>query len=158
LPGTHTKWVQIRAGKVTRFSTFMTGELFDLLRKKSVLRHSVSERGWDANAFDRAIREGISKGSSISQELFSIRSASLLNGPSPVEALSRLSGLLIGSELSAVRALWSEQEIIVVGEEEISQAYTRALSLNGVSASTVSSDMTTRAGLVSIFTNLRQSA
>jgi 2-dehydro-3-deoxygalactonokinase len=42
LPGTHAKWVQISAGEVVSFRTFMTGELFDLLSAVSVLRHSVA--------------------------------------------------------------------------------------------------------------------
>jgi 2-dehydro-3-deoxygalactonokinase len=33
LPGTHAKWVQISAGEVVSFRTFMTGELFDLLSR-----------------------------------------------------------------------------------------------------------------------------
>ena len=41
LPGTHTKWVHVSAGEVISFRTFMSGELFDLLSKYSVLKHSV---------------------------------------------------------------------------------------------------------------------
>src|SRR3954452_1066551 len=36
LPGTHTKWVRIHDGEIIRFQTFMTGELFELLRAHSV--------------------------------------------------------------------------------------------------------------------------
>ena len=39
LPGTHTKWVQVSAGEVVSFRTFMTGELFSLLSKPT---HSTS--------------------------------------------------------------------------------------------------------------------
>ena len=28
LPGTHSKWVEVRAGRIERFRTFMTGEFF----------------------------------------------------------------------------------------------------------------------------------
>jgi len=47
LPGTHSKWVQVSAGEVVSFRTFMTGEMFELLRGQSVLKHSMGE-GWDA--------------------------------------------------------------------------------------------------------------
>ena len=37
-PGTHAKWVRLVDGRVEHFVTAMTGELFDLLRKHSVLQ------------------------------------------------------------------------------------------------------------------------
>ena len=40
LPGTHSKWVEIRGGRIVRFSTAMTGELYEVLSQHSVLRHS----------------------------------------------------------------------------------------------------------------------
>src|SRR5439155_22401473 len=40
LPGTHSKWVQLTGRRVERFATAMTGELFEVLRTHSVLRHS----------------------------------------------------------------------------------------------------------------------
>lgn len=33
LPGTHTKWVALKDGRIERFRTFMTGETFALLSK-----------------------------------------------------------------------------------------------------------------------------
>lgn len=41
LPDTHSKWVRISAGEICHFQTLMTGEMFDLLARYSVLRHSV---------------------------------------------------------------------------------------------------------------------
>src|SRR5436190_4299826 len=40
MPGTHSKWVQLAGRHVERFATAMTGELFEVLRTHSVLRHS----------------------------------------------------------------------------------------------------------------------
>ena len=42
LPGTHSKWVQIENGHIINFKTFMTGELFEIISKNSVLIHSVT--------------------------------------------------------------------------------------------------------------------
>ena len=36
-PGTHNKWVEVAGGRITAFSTAMTGELFALLRDHSIL-------------------------------------------------------------------------------------------------------------------------
>ena len=41
LPGTHSKWVEIRNNNIIKFKTFMTGELFEIISKNSVLIHSV---------------------------------------------------------------------------------------------------------------------
>ena len=56
LPGTHTKWVRISAGEIVDFKTFMTGELFSLLSRQSVLRHSLNGAGSDAIEFARSIQ------------------------------------------------------------------------------------------------------
>jgi len=37
LPGTHSKWAGVECGRVTSFATHMTGELYALLRHRSVL-------------------------------------------------------------------------------------------------------------------------
>ena len=37
LPGTHSKWVRVESGRIEAFATFMTGELFAVLRKHSIL-------------------------------------------------------------------------------------------------------------------------
>jgi 2-dehydro-3-deoxygalactonokinase len=37
LPGTHSKWAQIENGKIVRFATYLTGELFAVLSKHSIL-------------------------------------------------------------------------------------------------------------------------
>ena len=42
MPGTHSKWVQLAGRRVERFATAMTGELFEVLRSHSVLRHSLN--------------------------------------------------------------------------------------------------------------------
>jgi 2-dehydro-3-deoxygalactonokinase len=41
LPGTHSKWVQVSAGKIAQFRTFMTGELYALLRQHSILARTM---------------------------------------------------------------------------------------------------------------------
>ena len=40
-PGTHPKHIEVKNGHAIRFKTFMTGELFELLSKKSILAVSV---------------------------------------------------------------------------------------------------------------------
>lgn len=42
LPGTHSKWVRVKDGEVGDFTTFMTGEMFEVISTQTVLRHSVT--------------------------------------------------------------------------------------------------------------------
>ena len=59
LPGTHTKWAEIADGAVNSFRTFMTGELFDLLSRQSVLRHGMGGDGWSAGAFADGVEQAL---------------------------------------------------------------------------------------------------
>ena len=44
MPGTHSKWVMLAGGKVESFSTYMTGELFDVLSRYSILKAAIGRR------------------------------------------------------------------------------------------------------------------
>lgn len=147
LPGTHSKWVQISAGEVVSFQTFMTGELFSLLSETSVLRHGMQGAGWDDAAFDLGVSDAISRPERIGARLFSLRAEGLISGLSPAAARSRLSGLLIGIELAAAKPYWLGQRITLVGAEKLSVAYSRALSAQGVAADSLSATDCTLAGL-----------
>ena len=95
---------------VLSFRTFMTGELFDVLARHSLLRHSVDPSAWDEGSFASAVELGMRDPGTISAHLFSIRSESLLLELGPAAAAARLSGLLIGAELASVRHLRSGGE------------------------------------------------
>ncbi len=147
LPGTHCKWVHISAGEVVSFRTFMTGELFALICNNSVLRHSVGEDGWDAEAFEAAVSDAISRPSAVSGNLFSIRAESLLCDLDSAVARSRISGLLIGIELAAARPYWLGQDVVIVGESGIATAYGSALTQQGAMARSVTAEDMTLNGL-----------
>ena len=147
LPGTHSKWAEISAGEVVSFRTFMTGELFDLLAHKSVLRHSTGD-GWDDTAFEAALSDTLSRPEGLAAKLFSIRAEALLDDLPKAAGTSRLSGLLIGAELAAAKPYWLGRDVAVVGAEKISRHYAQALELQGVPASYAAADAMTRAGLM----------
>ena len=54
-PGTHCKWATMAGGRITGFTTAMTGELFALLRGHSLLAGSLTAEVTDGDAF----REGL---------------------------------------------------------------------------------------------------
>jgi len=61
LPGTHSKWAQLADGRVERFKTYLTGELFALLSEHSVVRHAVQSTGTDDAAFVEAVDAALAR-------------------------------------------------------------------------------------------------
>ena len=135
LPGTHTKWVRISAGEIVSFQTFLTGELFSLLSERSVLKHSLSKEGLDEEIFKNSIQEIISDNKIFAARLFSLRAESILENLSDLNARSRLSGYLIGLELSGSRSYWLGETVFILGEDSISLAYEIGLRSQGVAVS-----------------------
>ncbi len=156
LPGTHTKWVQVSAGEVVSFRTFMTGELFALLSRQSVLRHSVGT-GWDDQAFETAVTEAMSRPEALANRLFTLRAEGLLHGLGSEAATARLSGLLIGSELAAARPYWLGQRIALIGAPSLSARYAAALALQGATVETADATECTLAGLTTAYVRLKES-
>lgn len=157
LPGTHTKWAQISAGEVVSFRTFMTGEMFALLGKASVLRHNVGT-GWDDISFLAAVDEALTHPASVGARLFGLRAEALLSELDPATARSRLSGLLIGMELAGAKPYWLGQRIAVIGAEEQARAYADALAAQGLVPERADGDRMTRTGLATARALLKEPA
>ena len=56
LPGTHSKWVEVKNGRIERFSTAMTGEVYAVLKQHSILGRMMEEGTPDAGAFAEGVR------------------------------------------------------------------------------------------------------
>ena len=101
LPGTHSKWARIEAGRLVGFRTMMTGEMFALLRSRSILRHTVASDIWSDGDFITAVREAHKDPSRALSGLFGLRAGPLLFGDTVPHGASRLSGLMIGAEIAS---------------------------------------------------------
>jgi 2-dehydro-3-deoxygalactonokinase len=156
LPGTHSKWVHVSAGEVVSFQTCMTGEIFALLSERSVLRHAMADEGWDDAAFDAGVAEGLARPERLGARLFGIRAEGLLNGLPSAAARARLSGLLIGAELAGVRAYWLGQPVAIVGAEQLSALYARALAAQGAPVRLLPARDTVLAGLTAAYSGLME--
>ncbi|GAB5505080.1 MAG: 2-dehydro-3-deoxygalactonokinase [Rhizobiaceae bacterium] len=155
LPGTHSKWAAIADGRIVRFSTFMTGELFALISGQSVLRHSVASDVWDQAAFDEAVGETIEKPNAGMAKLFALRAEGLLHGLEPAAARARLSAYLIGAEIAAAREVYAlEGRIAVVGAAGIAKAYGAALTSIGAEVRYLDAERTTLMGLTAAYAEL----
>ena len=146
LPGTHSKQARIAGGRVLSFSTWMTGELFALLSQSSVLRHSLQGAGGeDPAAFAAGVRIGAGGGAL--RGLFALRAEGLLEGLPAQAARSRLSGMLIGAELTGFDP---GGDCVVIGAGGLARAYLAALDLLGIPARACDGAELARRGLALI--------
>ncbi|MBN9089859.1 MAG: 2-dehydro-3-deoxygalactonokinase [Reyranella sp.] len=139
LPGTHSKWAVVRSGRVTGFRTFMTGEVYSLFSK-----HSILARTLDAEApFDEAaFRCGVARagnGEGLLHNAFGVRALGLFDRLSPPESASYLSGLLIGEELSRQKL---PAEVVVIGASALVERYALALGERGATVRTFGAEAT----------------
>ena len=131
-PGTHSKWATIEHGRLVRFTTTMSGELYALLRHHSILARSLpaEDGALDGTAFDDGVRRALA-GSGLLQTAFGVRSLALFERLTPAALASCLSGLVIGE---AVRwpGLAGVASVVVVGAPVLTERFARALALRGV--------------------------
>jgi len=147
MPGTHSKWAEIEDGVIRSFRTFMTGEMFDLLGRKSILRHSLDEAGFDEAGFKDAVATAIRAPDGPLANLFSIRAGDLLNQvPSPVSR-AKLSACLIAAELGAMKPGMRGRKVILIASGELGDRYSRALAVTGADVETIDGDGLTIRGL-----------
>jgi len=129
-PGTHNKWARLDGGRVTRFRTVMTGELFNLLREHSILADLLAGPAENDDAFARGVSRGLEEGC-LTAELFKIRARVLLGEAEAGDAPSYGSGLLIGTDVRAGLQEGGEREIIVMGRPELTGLYAEGLRIAG---------------------------
>ena len=151
LPGTHTKWVQVSAGEVISFRTFMSGELFALMSKYSVLKHSVNSDGWNYQEFNSAVSESISNPQKLFSDFFKLRADDLLKKVEKSVLRSKLSGHIIGTELAGAKPYWLGQNIVILAKSDLSKVYKAALEGQGVFAQEVDATKCTLDGLTKAF-------
>lgn len=131
LPGTHTKWVEVRDAKIAGIVTAMTGEIFAFLATKSVLASSLGAN--DSGRIDLApYRRGLAiaaSGPGALQSVFNARVKKVLGLVTDADELrSETSGILIGSEVRAMLEHYGDRgPISVISSPEVGQLYVEAL-------------------------------
>lgn len=151
MPGTHSKWAEVDDARLMRFATAMTGELFEVLRAHSVLRHSTGGvmAGPDHRAgFDEGLEGGLARPGRLTSELFKIRAGSLLAGKSAPWCSGYLSGLLIGSEIGGHRDwLGGGATVPLVGGAALCALYAAGFERVGAATRIIDAAEATLAGL-----------
>lgn len=145
LPGTHSKWVQVRGGRVVAFRTFMTGEVYALLRRHSILARTLPPQ--DPALDEAAFLQGaahVARCGSLLQAAFSTRTLALFDRMAAPALASYLSGLVIGEELRVQAPPQDGVPLAVVGAPELARRYELALRSRGVSCRLLGSQATWR--------------
>ena len=165
LPGTHAKWAWVKDGLIERFQTFMTGELFAVLRDHTILGRTMrTGASPDRDAFVRGV--SVARGArhtGLLATIFSTRTLGLTDRLAPDAQGDYLSGLLIGHELNALDAMLAErgialadQPLLLIGDDGLCSRYVDALRVFGHAHARVAAHATelglwriaSRAGLV----------
>lgn len=128
LPGTHCKWATLEAGRIVRFSTHMTGEIFAALRGHTILGRMMQDGPHHEAAFARGVARAGEPGGLL-HHLFGVRALGLSGALRDDQAASYLSGLLIGHEVRA--ALPPGATVHLVGSEALTELYAQAIAACG---------------------------
>ena len=148
MPGTHCKWVEVEAGVIRRFSTFMTGETFEALTRHTILAQSVNSASFapDHPAFARASALSLANPATALARAFEVRAAQLLGFETAEDGAAHHSGLLIGAEVGAARRLHAGGKVTLVASGPIASLYRAALEASGAVVRLVDAEEAVRRG------------
>jgi len=150
IPGTHSKWITIRDGVVFRFATHMTGELFDVLSRHSILQHAIRDEAVDpaSEAFQSGLAMSLHRAVPLTQALFSTRARGLV-GDEDIGGKAWLSGILIGAEIDAVRnSATAGQQVTLLASGDLSALYLHAFASAGMACQIADAELASRRGLL----------
>ena len=152
MPGTHSKWVTVKDGGVTNFATFMTGELFEAISKQTILSHAVAEAETFTGAheaFTAAVRDIYAHPELATNRLFTLRSGQLLHGLTATDAKARLSGIMIGLEISGAHSRAKrETPVVLIGFGALGALYEGAFTALEINYTVIDADEAVRRGLL----------
>ena len=155
MPGTHTKWVSLKDGVIEHFLTAVSGELYDILYRHSVLVNS--REATDAHAGGAAFKKALEKtklypDGELIHLLFEVRSGQLKGEIKQRDAADYLSGLIIGQDVSGAKRFFradlaESKGVVVVSTPHLGELYAQALRTRDVTVRTVDGDAASLAGL-----------
>ena len=134
LPGTHSKWVEVKDGRIVRFSTHMTGEVFAVMKQHSILGRMMERRG--DSFLEGVARSGEAGG--LLHHLFGVRTRALMG--EAVDPATYLSGILIGHELRG----FAGNTLYLLGMPDLVALYAKAAASLGVEAKVLEADAAAR--------------
>lgn len=148
LPGTHSKWVRVEGGRIVRFTSHMTGEVFGALRDHTILGRMMKDGAPNDEAFLAGVARSAEPGGLL-HHLFGVRTQTLFGNLAETDGASYLSGILIGHELRAELGGMQGETVHLIGAPELVALYAQAIAACGSKAACHDGDASVR-GLVMI--------
>ncbi|MES2337186.1 MAG: 2-dehydro-3-deoxygalactonokinase [Pseudomonadota bacterium] len=147
-PGTHCKWAQMTGGAIGDFRTTMTGELFALLQRHSLLADFMTGDVADGPDF----RDGLAlarEGTPLSA-LFGERAGVVLGHRAADGVAARVSGLLVGSDVAEQR-LASGETVYILADARLGALYGAAVEAAGGVPMSIDSHAAFVAGITALW-------
>jgi 2-dehydro-3-deoxygalactonokinase len=132
---------------IERFSTFMTGEVFSVMKANSILGRLMPEASAVApdDGFRRGARASLQGGGGgLLKRLFSARTLGLFNEVPAAQIASYMSGLLIGEEIFAARdsgLLEDAGAVGIIGDAALAGLYRIVLAMADAQGVVLPSDL-----------------
>jgi 2-dehydro-3-deoxygalactonokinase len=142
LPGTHSKWVHCRDGRIESFRTFPTGEAFALLTRDSFIAGSADGGSPDPTSptFARGL-ELSGRDGGLLHHLFLGRTEMLADRVTLADLPTLISGILIGHEVRESAKVCPDSPVYLIGDSPAARATARALEWFGIDSAVVRDDV-----------------
>lgn len=143
LPGTHSKWVRMEAGRIVGFRTYMTGDLHAAILDHTIIAKLADRAGGgNVEAFAQGVAVGHAHHGDLTHILFGARSRVLFGELSADAVSDYLSGLLIGAEIASALATHqtNDHAIKLIGSDALSALYRQALEACGITVAIAGMD------------------
>ena len=146
--GTHPKWIEMKDGRIARFATYMTGEMYALLREHSMIGRPATEprtRRASTSASMPPSATAASERVGLLHLLFSARAAVVSRRMDSSLLAPYLSGLLTGDEINGALAQFGRpSSVTILAEQGRADLYVHALEASrhrgGVQGSATGAD------------------
>ena len=152
MPGTHAKWVTVQDGAVTEFHTTLSGELFELLRKHSVLARDSGEVDGASAAFALGLKTMRESSRDLLHLLFTTRARVVTGEMAKTDAASYLSGLIVGADVAG--GATGNGLVHLICTPQLAALYGAALADYDVASAVIDGDAAALAGLVQLHAEL----
>ncbi|MGY4457776.1 2-keto-3-deoxy-galactonokinase [Bradyrhizobium sp. LB13.1] len=140
----------VKDGTVAHFSTFMTGELFSVVSRETILSLAVAgaDDAEDVASFKAAVKAAYEAPAFTANLLFTARSRQLLFEGTPAAARETVSGTLIGVELAAgLSGVVPRAGVTLIASGRLAMLYRLAFEALSVTAMPIDADEAVRRGL-----------
>ena len=135
-PGTHSKWIDVENGAIKSFSTYMTGEVFALLKNHSILGRLMTGETNNPAAFEQGVRASRKDPAGFLHGIFSTRTLALFNEMPTDHLSSYLSGQVIGTEIAhAIAKNSATAQYRVLATPALGEHYMTAMKIAGLNVS-----------------------